>query len=100
MISLRKPLDLVAGRGPEVLVERLSGFELLAVDEQRAWPGEGIAVSVEVPEELEPTVHQRRRAVLVLPLEARDVVVDQLRGRGVVAHDDEARRHLDTGVLP
>ena len=63
-------------------------------------PGEGISVPVEVPEELESPVHQRRRAVLVLPLEARDVVVDQLRGRGVVAHDDEARRDLDSGVLP
>ena len=49
---------------------------------------------------MEPTVHQRRRAVLVLALKTRDVVVDQLRGRGIVAHDDEARRDLDSGVLP
>ena len=41
-------LDLVAGRGPEVLVERLARVELLAVDEQRARPRQRVAVLVEV----------------------------------------------------
>ena len=95
-----EPLDLVAGRGSEVLVERLSGFELLAVDEQGAWTRQRIAVLVEVPEQIEPPLLQRGGAVLVLALEARDEVVDQLRCRGVVAHDDETRRDLDAGVLP
>ena len=95
-----EPLDLVAGRGSEVLVERLPGFELLAVDEQGAGTRQRIAVLVEVPEQREPTLHQRRRAVLVLALEARDEVVDQLRRRRVVAHDNEAWRNLDAGALP
>ena len=95
-----EPLDLVAGGGPEVPVERLPGLELLAVDEQGTGPRKRTAVLVEVPEEREPARHQRRGAVLVLALEARDVVVDQLGGRGVVAHHDEARRDLDAGVLP
>ena len=95
-----EPLDLVAGRRSEVLVERLPGFELLAVDEQGAWPRQRIAVLVEIPEQREPALLQRRGAVLVLALEARDEVVDQLRCRGVDAHDDEARRDLDAGVLP
>ena len=55
--------------------------------------GERVAVLVEVAEQREPAVLQRRRAVLVLAVEAGDEVVDELRDRGVVADDDEAGRH-------
>ncbi len=93
-------LDLVGGHVAEVVVERLAGFELLAVDQQGARPGERVAVFVEVAEQGEAAVDQRGRAVVVLALEAGDVVVDQLGGRGVVADDDEAGRHVDAGLLP
>jgi len=55
---------------------------------------------VEVAEEGEAAVLQGGGAVLVLTVEAGDVLVDQLRGRRVVADDDEAGRHLDPRLLP
>ena len=58
--------------------------------------GERIAGGlVEVAEQREAAVLQRRRAVFVLPVEAGDEVVDELRDGGVLADDDEAGRHLD-----
>ena len=93
-------LDLVRGHVAEVLVERLAGFELFGVDQQRARPGQPVAVLVVVPEERKAPVLQRRRAVVVLAVEAGDEVVDQLRGRGVVADHDEDRRDLDPCLLP
>ena len=93
-------LDLGGSGLPEVPVEPLARLELLTVDEQRARTGARVEVLVEVLEQLEPPVHDRCRAVRILPLEAGDVVVDELGGRRVVAHDDEAGRHLDAGVLP
>ena len=62
--------------------------------------GERVAVFVEVAEQGQAAVFEGRRAVLVLALEAGDVVVDQLGGGGVVADDDEAGRHLDAASLP
>ena len=62
-------------------------------------PGERIAVLVEVAEQREAAVFERGRAVLVRAVKAGDVVVDQLRGGGVVADDDEAGRHLDPCFL-
>ena len=62
--------------------------------------GERVAVLVEVAEEREAAVLERRRAVLVRPVEAGDVVVDELRDRRVVADDDEAGRHADPRLLP
>ena len=38
-------LDLVGGHAAEVVVERIAGFELLAVDEQRVRPRQRVAVS-------------------------------------------------------
>ena len=94
-------LDLVGGHVAEVVVEGIAGFELLAVDEQRVRPRERIAGGfVEVAEQGEAAVLQRRRAVLVFPVEAGNVVVDQLGDRGVLADDDEARRHADAALLP
>jgi hypothetical protein len=49
-------------------------------------------VLVEVAEQRQAALLGRDRAVVVLPQEAGDVVVDQLRDRGVVADDDEAGR--------
>ena len=40
------------------------------------------------------------RAVLVLSLEAGHEVVDELRGRRVVADDDEAGGHFDAALVP
>ena len=62
--------------------------------------GERIAVLVEIAEKRETAVFERGRAVVVLPVKAGDVVVNQLRGRGVVADDDEAGRHANAGFLP
>ena len=95
-----EPLDLVGGHLAEVVVERLARLELLAVDQKRVRARHRVAVLVEVPEEREAPVLERRRAVLVRLGEAGDVVVDELRDRGVLADDDEARRHADPGLLP
>ena len=94
-------LDLVGGHAAEVVVERIAGFELLAVDEQRVRARQRIAGGlVEVAEQREAAVLQRGRAVLVLAVEAGDEVVDELRDGGVLADDDEAGRHLDALVFP
>src|SRR5688572_8749460 len=55
---------------------------------------------IEVAEECQASVLQSRGAVVVLPMEAGDIVVDQF-GRGrVVADDDETRRNLDARLFP
>ena len=72
-------LDLVAGGVAEAPVEGLARVELLALDEQRARPGERVAVLVEVAEQRQAAILERRRAVLVLAVEAGDEVVDQAR---------------------
>jgi len=43
-------LDLVYGHAAEVIVQRLSGFELRTIDQQRARAGNRITVFVEVAE--------------------------------------------------
>ena len=100
-----KALDRVGLDVAEAGVQRLAGFQLLAVDQQRTWPRQLLAVVVVVAEQLEATVLEGGGAaglarVQVLALEARDVVIDQLRCRRVVAHHDEHRRHLDALGLP
>ena len=49
-----EPVDLVGGHLAEVVIQRVAGFELLAVDQQRMGAGERIAVLVEVAEQLKP----------------------------------------------
>ena len=94
-------LDLVRGHRAEVVVERIAGFELLGVDEQRVGPRQRVAGGlVEVAEQRQAAVLERGRAVLVLAVEAGDVVVDQLRDGGVLADDDEAGRDGDAALLP
>src|SRR5690606_32192410 len=93
-------LDLVGGHLAEGRVEHIARLELLAVYEDGARAGVGVAVVVEVAEELEAAVLEPGGAVLELAGEARDVVVHELRRRGVVADDDEARRGLHLGLAP
>ena len=60
-------LDLVGGHGAEIVVERVAGFELLAVDQERVGAGQRVARRlVEVAEQRQAAVLQRGRAVLVL----------------------------------
>ena len=75
---LAEARDFIASGGAEVLAERLAGVELLAVDQQRVRPGERVAVVVEVAEQLQPSVHQRRGAILMLAMKPGDEVVHQL----------------------
>ena len=93
-------LDLVARGDPEVPAESFPGVELLAVDQQRVRSGERVAVFVEVAKQLQPSVLERRGAVLMLAMKPGDVVVEQFRGGRVVAHDDEARRRLNARFAP
>ncbi len=62
--------------------------------------GKRIAVLVEVAEQRQAAIFKRGRAVLVLPVKAGDVVVDQLRCGRVVADDDEAGRNPDAVLAP
>jgi hypothetical protein len=59
---------------------RAGGLQLLAVNEKRIWPGQRIAVLIEITEERESAILEGGCAVIVGPLEAGDVVVNQLRG--------------------
>ncbi len=54
-----EPVDFVGRHVAEILVERLAGFELLAVDQQRARPRQPVAVFVIIPEQLETAVYRR-----------------------------------------
>ena len=95
-------LDLGAGGVAEALVERLAGLDLAGVDQQRVRAGEAAAVLVVVAEQLEMAgVEGRALAFLgVAALEAGDPLEDELGDRGVLADDDEDRRHADAGALP
>src|SRR6266508_2175755 len=55
---------------------------------------------VEIAEQREASMFQHRSAILLLSMKAGDQIVNELRDRGVLADDDEARRHLDALVLP
>ena len=78
-------------------VERFAGFELRAVDQQGARPREPFAVIVVIAEQREAASLE---LAVALAHEARNEVVNQLRGRGVVADHDEHRRHVDACLLP
>ena len=93
-------VDLVGGHVAEVIVQCLAGFELLAVDQEGPGAGKLVAVFVEIPEQGQPPDFERRRTVVVLPVETGDIVVDKLGGGGVVADDDETGRNLDAAFLP
>ena len=95
-----KALDLVSGHGPKVFIQRIAGFELFAVDQQGSRAGEGVAVLVEVAQQRQAAVFQDARAIFALAMESRDEIVNEFRGRGVVAYHDKTRRHADAGALP
>ena len=57
-------VDLVGGHLVEIVVERIAGFELLAVDQQRVGPRQRVAGDlVEVAEQRQAAVFQRAGAV-------------------------------------
>ena len=95
-------LDLRAGRVAEALVQRIAGFDLARVDQQRPRTGKARALVVIVAEQLEmPGMEGRAFAFLrIAALEAGDPFEHQLGDRRVLAHDDEHRRHADAGALP
>lgn len=55
---------------------------------------------VEIPETLQPAIFELGGAVLVGAKEPGDVVVDELRCGGVIADNNEARRHSGACLLP
>ena len=54
-----EPLDLVRGHRAEFVVERFAGFELFAIDQERARAGQAVAVLVVIAEQRQPTVLKR-----------------------------------------
>ena len=95
-------LDLGTGGVAEALVERIAGFDLAGVDQQRARAGKAAALVVIVAEQLEMAGMEGRALALlrIAALEAGDPLEHQLGDRGVLAHHDEHRRHADPGALP
>ena len=95
-------LDLWTGGFAETLVERVAGFDLAGVDQQRARAGEAAALVVIVAEQLEMAGMEGRALAFlgVAALEAGDPLEHQLGDRGVLADHDEDRRHADPGALP
>jgi len=94
-------LDFIGGHAAEAGIQRIAGFQLLAVDQQGVGPWQWVAGGVvKVAKQGQATVFQRRRVVVVLAVEARDEVVDQLGNGGVLADNDEAWRHLDAVLFP
>lgn len=92
-----EPVNFVGGHGAEIVVQRISGFELLAVDQERVRSRQRIASDVvEVPEQCEAAVLKCRRAIRVLPEETGDEVIDQLRDGRVLTDDDKAGRDFDS----
>jgi hypothetical protein len=86
-----EPIDFIGGHAAKIVVERIAGFELLAIDQQRVGTRQRIAgCLVEIAKQRVSSVVECRGAVVVLPMEAGDEVVDELRDRGVLANDDEA----------
>ena len=71
-------VDFIRRHFAEVFVQRLAGFKLFRVDQKRWWTRQPVAVLVEIAEEREPAVLQRAGAVVVLALEARNVVINKL----------------------
>ena len=53
-------VDLVGSHGAEIVVQRIAGFELRAVDQQRVRSGERVAMLVEVPEQRQASVLKGR----------------------------------------
>ena len=96
-------LDLGGGDLLELGGQALAGLELEGVDEDRARPGDRLAV-LDVGEQRELAGHPDGLVVAERLLPASDVVVDHLGDGRVVADDDEDGGGLAVllrvGVLP
>ena len=96
-----KAVYFVRSHRAEIVVQRVTGFKLLAIDKERVGTWERVAGSfIEVSEQSEASVHGRRSPVGVLANKAGDEVVNEFGDRGVLADDDEARRHLNAFFFP
>src|SRR5262249_42949698 len=96
-----KTLDFVGSHAAKIIVECIAGFELLTVDQQSVWARQWIAGGlIEISKQCMSPVVQCRRAVLVLPMEARDEGVNKCRDCGVLADDNETGWHRDALLLP
>ena len=95
-------LDLRGGRLAEALVERVAGFELARVDQQRARAGQAATLFVVVAEQFEMAGVEGGAFAFgdVATLEAGDPVEHQLGDGGVLANDDEHRGDVDAGPRP
>ena len=95
-------LDLRAGQrrgSPCPALRRIRSGAMSISSVLRA--GKAVAVLVVVAEQLEwPAWKAARSPSSLAALEAGDPFEDQLGDRGVLAHDDEHRRHADAGALP
>src|SRR5207249_7493453 len=92
--------DLVFRHPAEVLVEGFTCFQFFAVDQNGVRARERIAVVVEIAKERKTTVLEGGRPVFVLPMEARDEVVDEFRSRSVVADHNKTGWHPNSRLLP
>ena len=97
---LPKALDFGRRHPAKARIEGIAGLELFAVDEEGTGAAERAAVVVEVPEQLQASVLEDARAVILLAVEAGDVVVYQHGRGGVVADHDEARWHGKARLIP
>ena len=92
-------LDFIGCHIPEVLVQGISRFELLAINEQCTRTAKLIAVLIVVTEEPKPTLNKLPDSVVTLTNESRNIVVNDLGYRAILTDDDEARRDVNM-LLP
>ena len=94
-----KTLNLVSGYLAEVSIQRITRFQLSAIDQQSARPRVRVAILVKVAKQLKTSVFKRCRAIFVFPFKAGNIVVNQLGSRSIVTNHNKARRHIDTSLL-
>ena len=87
--------DFIGRHASEVVVQRFAGFELFTVDQQRFRAAQRVAVFVMIGKQAQAAFDQLAASIFMRLLEARDVVVNQLGCRSVVADSDEAGRMGD-----
>jgi hypothetical protein len=94
-------VDLVGRHIAKIAVERIAGFELLAIDQERIRARQRVAGDfIEIAEQRQRAVVESLSTVLVFPVKAGDIIINQLRDGCVLAHNDEARRDFDTLLFP
>ena len=93
--------NLIGRHAAKLVVEGGADFQLLTVNQQRVRTRERIPRGfVKIAEEGQATVFQCGGPVFVLSVKAGNEIIDQLRDRGVLAHDDEAGWHTNAPCLP